>query len=371
MKKPRLSKKNSKNYNYESEIIIDIMTDDNISKSERILREEDSRKLSQNYYKSYFNSDSEEIKFKDYKNMKYDDIKDHTIQFSYLRFCEFLIYHIFFIIILGPFSIVLFFKKPGMFLIKNMQFYFFSSGAIFQFLPFLGFIFVLYYYITNDNNSIFFVELILFGGGLTLRIVTISLKYGSLSDDKIGFYKNQLVNKIDFENELTILFALFPSDKLIYSELMNALTRADIDRTFFWVYFYVPPHKNIAKRLKSYEDNLQKYHLRKWSDFVPIFPEKFGTIIDRSNSKVKSEFEIKDVCFTKDFKLQSESKKSIAFNENYEKNTYEENNKTVIIQKQFLDKNPKKQKKKSKNFFFNKSKESKLEDENEYLYEKK
>ena len=81
------------NSNNELDIIFEMNTDDkntnnvlNNSINERIGTEKKlgSRMTSQNL-KSYFNSDSEEIKFKDYKNMKFDDIKDHTIQFSYSK----------------------------------------------------------------------------------------------------------------------------------------------------------------------------------------------------------------------------------------------------------------------------------------------
>ena len=258
-------------------------------------------------FKSYFKADYEEFRCKDYKRINFEDIRDHTIQFSYLRLIEFFIYHLFFMGILGPFSILIFCKKPGIILIKNLKFWICSFKSVINYIPFLSFAYVLYCYLTHENNSIYNLEIWSFIFGLFFRVFTISVKYASFPEDKIGYYKNQIVNKEDFFNELTIPSILTPNDKVIYSELLNSVTRADIDKSFFWVYFYIPPYKNIAKNLKSYEKNLEKYHHSKWLEFISILPDKCHIIINRNKRENKINNNNKDIesmPLSKSFKLK-------------------------------------------------------------------
>ena len=255
-------------FTYLSDNQINDINSDEFENGENSLRNRSSTNMN-----CFFKADAEEEKIeKDFKILSVNNIRDHTIQFSYLRFLEFFIYHLFFMVILGPFSILIFFKKPGMFLIRNMQFNLLSFNSFLQFIPFFSLIFILYNYLENERTSILKIEFCSFLSGLFFKIFIDSIKYGSFPDDKIGFYKNQIVDQNNFLNDLTIPSILKPNDQLIYSEIMNALTRADIDRTLFWVFFFVSPHKKILKRLRCYKDELIEYHHKKWLDYIVIFP---------------------------------------------------------------------------------------------------
>ena len=164
------------------------------------------------------------------------------------------------------------------------------------------------YYYFIKNTSILNIEIISLLGGNFFRVLIISVKYGSFPEEKIRLYKNQIINRKDFLNDLTIPSVLFPNYQVIYTEIMSALLRSDIDISFFWLHFYVSPHKKILKRLKSYEKNLIEYHHRKWLDYIPLITnEQFENKENKNIIPFEKTSNILPIDFTK--KLNDNEKK--------------------------------------------------------------
>lgn len=204
----------------------------------------------------------------------FEDVIETQIEFHFSQFFEFLFYHVMFFFITGPFTypvLVLFTKKE---LLRNQYFWgcnwMFFQQVIQYFLLTTS---LLLYHSHPDVKNVYLIEIYMLVTSIFLRIVVISLKYGSMDPARVKFIKeNDLTIGQNFKEYMLIAWRE-QTDEIIEEELSNSMARERVDTSMFYFKFFLEPtphmfdatlRKNPKKFISLFMPYLRKeLHSRK------------------------------------------------------------------------------------------------------------
>jgi hypothetical protein len=172
----------------------------------------------------------------------FEDVIETQIDFHFSQFFEFLFYHFMFFFISGPFTyplLVLCTKKE---VLRNQYFWgcnwmFFQQ--VIQYL--LLTISLLLYHSHPSVKNVYLIEIYMLVTSIFLRIVVISLKYGSMDPARVKFIKeNDLTIGQNFKEYMLIAWRE-QTDEIIEEELSNSMARERVDTSMFFFKFFLEP----------------------------------------------------------------------------------------------------------------------------------
>ncbi|KAL4444415.1 hypothetical protein ABPG74_016708 [Tetrahymena malaccensis] len=209
----------------------------------------------------YFSEDSQKKSQKRQRLLNPDlfyKLKDHQIQWNNKIFIEFMIYHILFYYLLGPFINLILFKKIN--LMRNLSFCGANKWFVTQFLIYaLNMVNLIFHFLWNGQN-IYRVEIIYMQITIFLRIFVISCKYASLPLEKIELYKNFRLNSELTSRDYYFAEWVQQSPSIIYRETYNSLQRGEYDVQMFYLSFFVSPSAEKTQLIMQYVDELKIFH---------------------------------------------------------------------------------------------------------------
>ncbi|KAL4491886.1 hypothetical protein ABPG72_006141 [Tetrahymena utriculariae] len=209
----------------------------------------------------YFSEDSQKKSQKRQRLLNPDlfyKLKDHQIQWNNSVFVEFMIYHILFYYLFGPFINLILFKKTE--LMRNLSFFGANKWFVTQFVIYaLNMATLISQFIWNGHN-IYRVEIIYMQITIFLRIFVISCKYASLPLEKIKPYKNFTLNSELTSRDYYFAEWVQQSPSIIYRETYNSLQRGEYDVQMFYLSFFVSPSEEKTQLIQQYIDELKIFH---------------------------------------------------------------------------------------------------------------
>lgn len=165
----------------------------------------------------------------------FSEIIENEIFFNPKNLIIFMLYHFFFHFLTGPATALLTFRLTGFSVYRNLFFWGSELISLLNYLQYILYVitFTVYFgcYEETSNISLFIILMIL--PPMFLRICIISIKYATLSQDKIAIILTRTVDKEDLLNELTFLGWIWQTDDSIEKELSATMERTELDLAMF------------------------------------------------------------------------------------------------------------------------------------------
>ena len=201
----------------------------------------------------------------------------HIVKFNIRNFLKYMILHLLYFFIFGPF-IMLLSPLIGTILLKNMQLNpVYGSTNINQIIQYTFIMLSGILYFFTEVGPFKSIEIVMFSMSVFVRILTISNKYGYSSDAFINIMRTRIMTKEECANELILGPWLKNDEGIINYELQNAIMRLNIDGLIFYFDFI------------SDCDEILKEKLRK-----EIKPSRDGQISRENNENDKELLQLKD-----------------------------------------------------------------------------
>ncbi|KAM3147709.1 hypothetical protein pb186bvf_000037 [Paramecium bursaria] len=187
------------------------------------------------------------------ESIKKDEMDRFRTSWSWLQFIEFYFYHILYYNFLGPFMIPFILIKPGLTLMRNMQFWGLSQQYFLQTFIWFGSMVVGLGYFIFENSIITLTEVLFLWYAVIIRTAVIASKYATFTPDKILLYK-----KLQLEDQI-LAFDLMLNDwreqskKILFLEQYRSIKRKQFEVTQFKFDFIAPPHPKTVEGIRDVE----------------------------------------------------------------------------------------------------------------------
>ena len=186
------------------------------------------------------------------ESLKIGEIIENDINFNYKVFFEFFFMHLLFYVFLGPLSAFVIALIWGWGLARNQFFWgwnFEFCTQTFEFFLIFFLIFPCYFY---SFPNIYMIEIYMILAALVLRISIISIKYATMSDDKIKLLKTKTIPEHELKNEFTLRNFFKQIDEVeLEKELQTTIMRKDLDVALLLFRFLSDVNKEIEVQIQS------------------------------------------------------------------------------------------------------------------------
>ncbi|KAM3147711.1 hypothetical protein pb186bvf_000039 [Paramecium bursaria] len=187
------------------------------------------------------------------ESIKKDEMDRFRTNWSWFQFFEFFFYHIVFFIFLGPLMVPFFLMKPGLTLMRNMQFWGMSQGLYLQTFIWFGSMLGGVGYFVFENSIVTFTEVLFLWYALSIRSAVIAAKYATFTSDKILLYKKVLLDDKNFQFDLMMNDWKDQSKRILFLEQYRSIKRKQFEVTQYKFDFIAPPHPKTVQGIRDVE----------------------------------------------------------------------------------------------------------------------
>ena len=186
------------------------------------------------------------------KYEKFGDIVECDFGFSFKKFFLFGFYHALYYFILGPAIFPLLYFWKGKPILANLNFTGWNYFCLTQTIEYVMILLSLIFYCAFIPNAFLYgCELYTIYISVFFWICTLSIKYATMSDEKITFLHEKYLTPKEMTSESIVLYKLNKEDldKHIMKELLSVISRNDIDISLFQVKFIRDLEGSVKKQL--------------------------------------------------------------------------------------------------------------------------
>jgi hypothetical protein len=201
------------------------------------------------------------------------EITDLFDGFNWFQYYEFVFYHFMFLFVTGPLTGYLLEPLTGKFLMQNLKFKGLNAIFYFQTLTWFTWASLLsaYFFYFNQNadgtsNILFPLQLYLMASVMVVRILSVSVKYGTFSKCKLNRWKTEYVPFADIQKEFVLGKWQDQDDEMVEMEIRKAMHRQEIDSAVFQFSFLGELDEEVATILRLNTN----YYKERSTSFFPL-----------------------------------------------------------------------------------------------------
>lgn len=195
------------------------------------------------------------------------EITDLYDGFNWLQYYEFVFYHVLFLFVTGPLTGVLLTPITGKYLVRNMSFTGMDWKFSFQALTWLSWIVILFANIFYFNNDILFpLQLFIMINTMLVRILSVSVKYGTFSKCKINRWRTEYIPQDEIVREYVLKNWASQDEELVEQEIRKGMHKEEIDSAVFQFSFLGELSAEVATLLRLNT----KYYKERTTSFFPL-----------------------------------------------------------------------------------------------------
>ena len=184
--------------------------------------------------------------------LNFGEIIENDINFNYKVFFQFFFMHLLFYVFLGPLAAFVIALFWGWDFARNQFFWGFNSEFFIQTLEFFFIFFLIFPYYFYSLPNVYMIEIYMILAALVLRISIISIKYATMSEDKIKLLKTKAIPENELKNEFTLHNFFRQIDEIeLEKELQTTIIRKDIDVALLLFRFLSDVNKEIQPQIQS------------------------------------------------------------------------------------------------------------------------
>lgn len=186
-----------------------------------------------------------------------EESNTNPITFQIAVFFEFFIYHFLHHFILGPLIIPFISLFRGRYIISNLSFFKLDLKCLYQTMFFLSTFPIIFIYFYYRPSYLYFIEIfMIFSAGL-LRISIVSIKYATMTPEKLQQCFKKYLSVKEKKSELTLDHWFKQDESTINEELLRLLKKDLEDLSFFKMNFIGEINGDLEEQLKSKKNNLK------------------------------------------------------------------------------------------------------------------
>lgn len=195
------------------------------------------------------------------------EITDLFDGFNWLQYFEFVFYHTMFLFVTGPFTSFILQPFTGKFLMQNILFKGRNAPFFFQSLTWFAWILLLNAFIFYFRNDILFpLQLFIMVSTMIIRILSVSVKYGTFSKCKLNRWKTEFEPYEDIQKEFILGKWQKQEDEIVELEIRKAMHRQEIDSAVFQFSFLGELDEEVATVLRLHTN----YYKERTTSFFPL-----------------------------------------------------------------------------------------------------